>query len=217
MKYKRNVMHPVLRNFLQSTHERQVPSGQIMFYEGDTPAEVTILRSGIVKIYDIDDQGNEKILHLVKAPAVLPFAFFSGTRDPLNWFYAALTDCTVSVVLAQELENSALQDGRLARLLTRDFSLDVHEVFVRISSLSKTTVRDKLIAALKFLDACHATERRSGWWRVNFAVSHQLLGDLCGITRESAAMGMKELQRDKIVRNPKLTVLEIKREEIRQM
>jgi CRP-like cAMP-binding protein len=205
---------PIIEKALHSKRLRQVPSGQIILYEGDLPQEVFILKSGIVKLYDIDDQGNEKLLHLVKAPAVVPFAFFSGMVDPLRWFYTALTDCELYVLPASELEEMTLKDSALAKALTNEFSQDVHELLVRLSSLGKTSARDKILAALKFLSHCHATERRTGWWRVNFPVSHQLLADLCGITRETTAITMKELQGEKVIRNPRVTILEINKKNV---
>jgi CRP-like cAMP-binding protein len=74
----------VLQRALRSARSKSVPGGQIVLYEGDMPGDALILREGIVKLYDIDEQGNEKLLHLVKPPAVIPFAFFSGMRDPLR-------------------------------------------------------------------------------------------------------------------------------------
>jgi len=191
-----------------------VPSGQIILYEGDTPQEVFILKSGIVKLYDIDDQGSEKILHLVKPPAVIPFAFFSGMHDPLHWFYTTLTDCELYVVPATELKDMTHADSNLAEILTNHFSDDVHELLVRLNSLSKTNTQDKVIAVLRFLMARHATERRAGWWRVNFPINHQLIADLCGITRESTSIVMKEFLDKKITRVPKLATLEINRKRL---
>ena len=202
-------MPPALHTVLGAARLRHIPGGQILLYEGDMPPEVYIIKSGVVKIYDIDDAGNEKVLHLVKQPAVVPFAFFSGMRDPLRWFYTALTDCDVYVLLASDLLAATLADGMLAQTLTNAFSDDVHELLTRLSSLGKTNVRDKLIAALQFLVTCHAVRRHSGWWRVTFPVNHQLLADLCGITRESTATVMKELQTEHVVRNPRLAILEI--------
>jgi CRP-like cAMP-binding protein len=49
---------------------------------------------------------------------------------------------------------------------------------------------------------------------VNFAVSHQLIADICGITRESAALVMKELQNENTVRNPRVTILEINQKKL---
>lgn len=97
----------------------------------------------------------------------------------------------------------------LGEVITNTFSSDVHKLLVRLSSLSKTSARDKVIAALSFLVSTHSTEKRAQWWQVNFPVSHQLIADICGITRETAAIMMKELHDEKIIRNPKVTVLEI--------
>lgn len=199
---------------LRETRAKHIPAGQIMLYEGDTPLEVFVLQSGVVKMYDIDEQGNEKILHLVKPLALLPFAFFSGLHEPLKWFYTALTDCTVYGVPAKEMRKAIRVNGDLAEKLTNAFSDDVHELLLRLSSLSKTNARDKITAALIFLADSHAIERQSGWWRVNFAVSHQMLADLCGITRESAALAMKELQGERLVRYPRMTMLEINRKRL---
>jgi len=204
----------ILQRTLQEARVKQVPAGQILFYEEDMPQEVYILKEGIVKVYDIDDQGNEKVLHLVKTPAVIPFAFFSGMHEPLNWFYTTLTDCELAVFTAEELGKMATSDSALGEVLTNAFSRDVHELLVRLSSLGKTNARDKVMAALRFLMVVHSTERRAGWWRVNFPVSHQLIADLCGITRETAAITMKELQGENMIRNPKLTVLEISRKRL---
>lgn len=203
-----------LHTLMECARTRHIPTGQIILYENDIPIEVFIVKSGVVKMYDIDEQGNEKILHIVKAPALIPFAFFSGLNKPLKWFYAALTDCDLCILSAAELRAQTLADPNLSEELTNAYSEDVHELLVRLSSLGKTNAKDKVIAALKFLMVCHSSERRTGWNRVNFAVSQQLMADLCGITRESTALVMKELQNEKIIRNPRLTILEINRNKL---
>lgn len=204
----------LLQDALRSARTRQVPSGQIILYEGDAPQEVFILKSGIVKLYDIDDQGSEKILHLVKPPAVIPFAFFSGMHDPLRWFYTTLTDCELYVVSASDLKEMTRADSRLAEILTNHFSDDVHELLVRLNSLSKTNIQDKVMAVLRFLMMRHATLRRADWCRVNFPINHQLIANLCGITRESTSIVMKELADKKIIRTPKMATLEINKKRL---
>jgi len=212
--YLMDDMPPSLQKLLLSARQKHFPKGQIILYEGDVPSEAYIIKSGAVKLYDIDDQGNEKILHIIKAPALLPFAFFSGGTEPIRWFYTALTDCDAYVLSKAKLLHTSRADGALAIALMNAFSIDVHELLTRLSSLSKTSARLKLLAALKFLVVLHAKERRSGWWRVHFAASHQLLADMSGITRESAAVVMKELHDEKIVRNPRITILEINRQKL---
>lgn len=93
-----------LMKLLAGARTKHVPSGQIIFYADDMPLEVYIVKNGVVKVYDIDDEGNEKILHLVKPPALIPFAFFSGMHNPLRWFIRRLP--TVMYVYCQ-LPNSS--------------------------------------------------------------------------------------------------------------
>lgn len=187
-----------------------------MLYEGDTLFDVFILKSGIIKIYDIDEQGNEKILHLVKPQAIIPFVFFSGGKESIKWFYAALTDCEICVLPFDILMRRMRENNDLAIQLMNWFSLEVHELLVRLSSLGKTNTQDKLLAALRFLSIHHATQRHSGWWRVSFPVNHQLLADMTGVTRESTAMIMKEFREQHIIRNPRQTILEINLEKLIQ-
>ncbi len=198
-----------LKHITEKARVKHYPKGQIIQYQGDELVEVFVIKAGVVKIYDIDDQGNEKILHLVGAPAVIPFSFFSGEKVAPNWFYSALTDCELYVLPHDILKSAMRADANLAIELTNEFSRDVHELLVRLSALGKTKAHDKLIATLWFLATWHASERRGGWFRVNFPVNHQLLADITGITRERAAVVMKEFQDQKIIRNPRLTILEI--------
>ena len=198
-----------LQTQLRSARVKEIPKGQIIFYEGDSPMEVFIIKEGVVKIYNIDDNGNEKILHFVASPAVIPFSFFTGSNKPTQWFYSALTDCDLYILSREKLREIEQQNPEVPIFLMNWFSKEVHELLARLDSLGKTNVTDKLKAALKFLAVRHAKPRKSGWLRIVFPVNHQLLADMIGMTRESTTTAMKELADQKIIRNPKLTILEI--------
>jgi CRP/FNR family cyclic AMP-dependent transcriptional regulator len=203
-----------LLDVLRTARVKQFPKGQIILYEGDAFSDVFIIKKGAIKLYDIDEQGNEKVLHIVANPAVIPYAFFSGNQASTRWYYTALTDCEVYVVEQDKLRELMNSDSRVAWALIGNFSQDVHELLLRLSSLGKSVAQDKLLVALRFLTVRHARERLGGWWRVRFAVNHQLLADMVGITRESTAVAMKDLQEKGITRNPRQTTLEINRDKL---
>lgn len=212
MRYNRYVDHftnTPLKQLIDKAKLRHYPKGQIILYEGDVPSDFYILKDGIVKVYDIDDQGNEKILHLIKTPSLFPMVYFMGGNDQNRSFYTTVTDSEIYVLPQSVVDEHIQADSSLAIHIMQSFAQEVHEVLVRLSSLEKTTTRDKLCAALKFLAVHHSEERKTGWRRVTFPISHQILADMIGVTRESTTMVMKEFQENKIIRNPKLTVLEI--------
>jgi CRP-like cAMP-binding protein len=203
------LMPESLAKVLGNARRKQVLKNQVLLYQGDVSPDVMVIKSGIVKVHDIDAQGNEKILHLLKNPAVFPLAFFTGGDSPTRWYYTALTDCEIYTMPKTKLRELLAHDPELSVYLMNWFSREVHEILTRLSSLSKTLARDKVIAALRFLAVLHSVERRSGWKRVTFPVSHQLLADMTGITRESATLTLKELQAEQTIRNPRITILEI--------
>jgi CRP-like cAMP-binding protein len=192
-----------------NAQQRSYPKGQIILYQGDSPPYMFLLKSGEIKIYDIDEQGNEKILYIMRAGSIFPFASYLGRPTEVMWFYAALTDIETYAIAYEDLVPYLQKDPTLVWYLLEKVTTDMHEAFVHIASMSKTTTRPKLVAALKFLGVYHTNQSRSGWRRVNFPVSHQLLADMTGITRESATLVMKQLQDEKITRSPKLGTLEI--------
>lgn len=205
-----------LQDFLANARVKHIPKDQIILYEGDQPEKVFMVKSGVVKLHSIDEGGNDKILHLLKAANVIPLAFFSGYDVACRWYYTALIDSELYVLPRKELEHLMYTEERVGRCLTNTFSEEVHEVLTRLDSLSKTGVGEKLTAALRYLVACHGTELKRGWYRIPFPVNHQLLADMIGMSRESTSICMKDLTTKKILRNPKLTQLEINLEKLKE-
>src|SRR6185437_2312463 len=118
-------MPAAITKLITSARVKHVPKGQILLYVGDDPAQLMMLKTGVVKIHDIDAQGNEKVLHLLKPLAVLPLAFFSGGAAATKWFYTALTDCDLYVVPKDVLQRTMETDGQSAVYLLNWFSREV--------------------------------------------------------------------------------------------
>lgn len=198
-----------LDHLLTTAKVRHYPRGQIILYEGENPTEAFVVKSGAVKIYDIDEDGNEKILHIVKTPGIFPTIFLFGAVGITNTFYTTVSDSDLYVLSRADFEARLESDPKLANYCIRWFAGEVSEILRRMSSLEKTSTRDKLIATLGYLVRQHADDQKGGWKRVRFPISHQLLADMIGVTRESTTMVMKDLHKEKIVRTPKLGILDI--------
>lgn len=197
-----------LQKVVKDARLRRVPKSQYILHPGDMPADMYILKSGVVKMCETSARG-EKILHLLRQNAVMPLAFFSGKDQAIRWAYMTLTDCEVFVLPYERIVKQMGQDSELSLNLMHWFSQEVHELLVRLSSMEQTTVKDKVLAALRFLAERHATAVRGGWRRVTFPVSHQLIANMVGVSRESVTMSIGDLQKERIVRNEQFTTLDI--------
>lgn len=198
-----------LDSLLKSAHKRNYAKGQIIVFNGDRQTNMYILKKGSIKMYDIDEAGNEKIVHILRPDTIFPYSTYLGRPTEAIWFFAALSDSTVYVLPLDLINTKAWQDPRLNYYLMNRLVGEMHELFIRVASLNKTTARYKLIGALKFLSVHHSSSASGKWRKIDFPVSHQLLADMTGITRESATLAMQQLHDEGIVKSPHQGELDI--------
>jgi CRP-like cAMP-binding protein len=206
----------VIAPMLKEARLRIYEKGQNILYPDDVTAHLFVIKRGAVTMYDIDDQGMQKVLHIFGPPALFPMVSFSAPAATVSWFYSALTRTEVYLLpyleLKERLENA---EGTAAyNLLLRQLLCEVHELVVRINSGTRTNSLGKLVAALKFLAVHHSRSQPTGWARVVFPVSHQLLADMTGLARETVTISMKQLQQYKAVRNGSGSRLEVHNERL---
>lgn len=207
-------MPPILHKLLSSSRTKHVQKGQILLYAGDLPKEVFIIKKGIVKLYNIDEQGNEKVLHLLRAPMVVPLEFFSHPDKGTEWYYTALTDCDMYIVLRSVLDTLMETDASTMHFLIQNYSEEVHEILTRLDSLGKSDTDTKLTIALQYLALSHGLEGRGGWWKITFPVTHQLLADMTGVSRETVSLAMKILSDERLIRSPRLARVDVNLEKL---
>src|SRR5437588_12763940 len=78
---------------------KRYPKHQLLLYGGDTVTDLYVLKKGVAKMYDIDQKGNEKILHLLKQPCLMPLTDFGKSGQTNEWFDVSITYCEVEMVL----------------------------------------------------------------------------------------------------------------------
>ncbi len=202
-------MPNILRLIAEGGRSRRVPADQPLLHDGETPVEVYMIQKGVVKMYERSGRGGEKILHLLRPPAIVPLAFFSGAAHPTRWNYATLTDCELCVLPFNTLLDRLKQHNEVAIYLMNWFSQEVHDLLVRLSGLESANIRGKMITVLRFLAQYHARPIPDSWRRVVFPVSHKLLASMLGVRRESVTMTLGDLQAEGLVRTSEFLTLDI--------
>ncbi len=210
--YNRAVNHltfPPYDKLFADVRIRQYPRGQIIMYAGDEPLHAYMVKSGAVKIYDINDNNEEKVLHIGGPGAILPAVYLFGQAPQTATFYATLMDCELYMLPIEEFNARLLQNNDLALACVRWFAGEVREMMIRMASLQKSDTKERLLVTLWYLARLHTQPLKNSWCRVNFPVTHQLLADMIGVSRESTSIALKEFHKQRICRSPKLSKLEI--------
>lgn len=195
-----NVALTPLRTLLKDAQTKHFEQGQILFYTGDPLAESVILKSGIVKVHDITSKGEEKVVQIVKAPAILPLDLLLSSPENIQWHYSALTDVEAYTFSASELYEHIINAPHLAAYIINWLAVEAHELMVRVDGMSKSDVKSKILTVLAFFEVHYSQAEKRGWKRIEFPVTHQLIADIAGTTRESATLQLGHLQKEKIIR-----------------
>ncbi len=139
---------PSYEELFAGTQLRRYPRGQIIIYASDEPTQIYILKQGSVKVYDVNDAGDEKVLHIVGKDAILPAVYLFGQGARTATFYATLTDCEFYVLPLEEFRTRLLSDNALALTCMRWFAGEVREIMTRMASLQKSDTKERLLIAL---------------------------------------------------------------------
>ena len=163
--------------------------GQVMLRPGDEPSDIFLIVEGIVKIYAINNLGEEYI-HILFGPGeMFPLAWVVNST-PVSLYFAATSDCTVQRI-AQEHFTKALdsnpQTGKeiLAQAM-RQFSVYV----ARVDNLEYKYARERL--AYRILLIAQRFGKKNGENVELPFLGQQELGASINLSRESVS---RELNR----------------------
>lgn len=169
-------------------------------------------------MHDIDDDGNRKILYIFGPPTLFPMVSFQEKTVQSSWFYTTLVDTEVYVIPYESFKEK-LQDKESYKAYTsllQQALSEVHELLLRITDHIKTDSAEKIISELLFLLEHHTKAVSKTWRPVNFPVSHRLMAEMTGLSRETVTLTMKELTEKKLVRYPSKAVLELNYNHLRK-
>lgn len=206
----------VIELFPDST-TRTYPPGQIVVYQGDQPSHVLYVKKGALKHYDIDEDGNEKIMQIIGESFFIPMPYTVGERSEVFYFYASMCDVELILVPLDDFRAKLKSSTDFAEKIIKSLVYEMDDGLLRIKSLEKNDAKQKVIQTLEYLRLRHGDKSATGWWRVRFPVSQQIIADMTGLSRETVNLACKDLETQKIMRTPKQLRLEINQTKLKSL
>jgi CRP/FNR family transcriptional regulator, cyclic AMP receptor protein len=191
--------HSPLAKLLENYSWRQFKRGQTILFQGEVPRYTYVVKAGIVRTYNISANGDEQIISLSAPYEILPEAWFLQDASTAYYFYGAYTDCQVYLVPREDLVSKAESHIELSQLLLRQ-AMRLHVGSkVHINALEQPKSRDKLVHLLHYLLLRFGEDMGNGRERINLRLTHQTLADMLGTTRETIALELSRLRREKVI------------------
>lgn len=202
-----------IRKLFPSAGPRHYDKNQIICYHGDKPQYVFYVNKGHVKYYDIDEHGNEKILHINGPQNIFPMLYAFGMNAEINGFYGGIDKVELIAIPLDVFHKVIESNVEFSNQLVQWLLADIEQLAYRLNSLEKTEAKLKILYALKTL-ALNYGKPSDKWVKIDFPVTQQFVADFTGLARETVSSAMSNLEKEKILRTGKLRSLEVKQEEL---
>ncbi len=187
---------PALQSILKA--ERSYPKRQIILYQAEDIRNFFVIEKGYVRVYDINSQGEEKVLLLLGPGDIFPIVW-SFEKSETHYFYEAMTDCVIKVGKKRDLTESIENNHEVVTSLFKYFIDKTNQLYLRIECLEATNSKFKVIQTMRYLSKFHSKRGKDGYSNVRVPLTHQDIANMTGLTRETVSIQMKNLEDKKVL------------------
>lgn len=195
-----NIMIKHLKPIIEKSLQRKYTIGSTILYQGEAPRSACILVEGIIKVYTISHEGEEQIVMFLVEGDIFPLSWLFKKNPAVMFFYEALTVCKVAMVPPDDLRASIMETPEKMASLIDYFAKNYTASLVRVNALQQPKARDKLVYMLYYLCRRHGDEvLKNGRTVIPISLTHQNFASLVGLTRETTAIEMNRLKKQKVI------------------
>lgn len=187
------------KQFLENFPVISRGKNQILLFQGEAPRFAYVVKSGIVKTYNVSSQGVEQLVGFASKLDVFPFTWVWGKAPSALYYYEALTDCEIYCVPRDDYLNYIKADpSLLIAELEKYAQLEVGNT-LRLNALLNLKAHDKLVHTLHYLAQIHGEPAENGLVTIALGLTQQDFANLIGITRETAATELNKLKKNGVI------------------
>ncbi|HEY9712079.1 MAG TPA: Crp/Fnr family transcriptional regulator [Chroococcales cyanobacterium] len=165
--------------------------GELIVHGADEPQGVYLITHGLVKIYSINDEGEEYVHIVYKPGEIFPLIWaLIGTERKV--FYEALVDTVVWCVSAGQFRATIQENARTSYAVLMQLAKQFSIYSDRIDNLEYKRARERLVYRLIFL-ASRFGKARGSSIVLEPAFSQQLIASSINLARESVSREFEKL------------------------
>jgi CRP-like cAMP-binding protein len=185
----------LLRDFLKDYVVKTYRKGEIIIFQGEVPRTASVVKTGMIKVYNLSHTGDEKPVGFQTERDIFPTPWVFSKAPSALYYYEALTDVELYHVPREDYinflkKNSNALYAQLERMVT-----DYLGSMMRLNALQHSRASDKLVYTLHYLAVSEGKRISDDEVEIRLDLTHQDFANLTGLTRETAATELNKLKR----------------------
>lgn len=186
---------------LPPTHElkaicepvRRFGRGSIIYFQGEAPRQAYLIKEGSVRVYAIDDQGEEYVVGFYTQNDIFPLDWLHNHTTSAMFYYEALVQCELAPIEKKNFLTT--EDSKVKKYVLQQFLQATSSDLIRNLALQQPRAKDKIIYFFYYLAIRHGKETAAGLYTLGIPLTHQTIASCLGLTRETVATELGKLKK----------------------
>ncbi|MES2630667.1 MAG: Crp/Fnr family transcriptional regulator [Patescibacteria group bacterium] len=192
-----------MKSFIEDLRDvsqiRSFKKGSAILFQGEIPRKAFIVRDGVVRAYTVKTSGEESTVALFTKDDILPLTWLLETTSNSIFYYEALSDVRTLCVSKEDFHKVMSSDkehlGKMLRYINKQYTA----MLVRITGLSQSRAIEKICFTFYYLLFRYGIEQADGIHKIDLNLSHLMIANLTGLTRESTTTNLRVLKEKGII------------------
>lgn len=184
-----------LPTFISKRQPKRYPKGSLVLFQGEVPRYGFHVLSGSLKLYAIDNDGNERVVGFCTERDMFPMDWLLGASRSAMFYYETLSESQLVPINRNDLRDSESAAEYVETHLVREAASSL----LRNLALQQSIAASKILYLFFYLAVRHGKEVSTGLFNLGLPLTHQLIADNLGLTRETVASEMSKLKKAGVV------------------
>lgn len=187
---------------------------QYIFMEGQQRECVYFIESGIIKIFKIDQEGNEQIINLLQKGDMFPhIGFFEAAPYPAT--AEAIEKAELLVIRIEDFDKLLIAQPAIALKVMKIMGRELSMLQQRVQELISQDVGHRLIRVLLRL-ADESGKPVENGVQIHMPITNQDLANIVGSSRETINRFLSSLKKEKLIESNRNSILIYDLERLKQ-
>lgn len=187
------------QRFLKNYSKHSYGKGEVILQQDQLPATAYIVKSGIIKAYNLTANGDEKPIAFSLPGDIFPIEWVFSNSNRTQYFYETLTSCELYHVPSAEYLRFLKNEPAVLYELFKNFIGQHLDNQMRINALEQSRASDKVAYTLLFLAKRYGKKSGSSHVKIQVPFTQQDMANFMGLARETAAIELKKLERLEVI------------------
>lgn len=186
-------------SFLSKYHARKFQKGEIVIVQGEIPDCVYLIKTGVIKTYNLTSQGEEKPIAFDVAGECFPIGWVFGHLRWSPYYYEAFTDCELYCIPRDDYITYLQQNNEVMYDNLSYMARGFNAFQMRLNALEQSKAMSKVINTLHYLCLRFGKDLKDDMVKIDLPLTQQELANFMGLTRETTGIELKKLQKKGII------------------